>query len=451
MLATSFEIDFIQEMSIYKFLGNEPYELHGVIQSGSTIVFDVECSCNMKDPPSGQISVRWKKIPLGKTQNHIVTLFLEAGYPTFDLNQIEFDFKTTFIDVNKSLSCIMSNNGNASCNFKAICESPLISMDIIEGIIIPGETITSHITFKPISYESHTSSIHFVTDAGTYSVLCSGVVGVPYLKIPKELLIADFGVKTIERQHIKKFEIFNTGLSNIDYDFVWNEIAKNGEKIGHDEFDVFTCEPTHGTILPGNALTLTITLFPKEYGVIYTGSYTVRTIDGERYNGSVRAVGGMSIIKIKPPTISSEKGSLIKAQATRELNNELHGNYEIEKPKKATLFNQHIKIQTADQQDTSRYIIQSHMENLYDLLAGLSLAEQQHHKFQLDLAQNEPLVPTTRTEKVKENLKTQGKIEKLKKSTPPNSSFKDIGLVESNPRLPLDQILDGSGNSYPIM
>jgi hypothetical protein len=95
--------------------------------------FEIECVCNTQNPTPAQISIRWKRIPLGNTEQSKVTLITEAGYPTFDLHQAEFDFKTTFIDVNKSLPCVMTNNGNASCNWKVICENVSISMDIMSG------------------------------------------------------------------------------------------------------------------------------------------------------------------------------------------------------------------------------------------------------------------------------------------------------------------------------
>jgi hypothetical protein len=58
--------------------------------------------------------------------------------------------------------------------------------------------------------------------------------------------------------HFKKFEIYNTGTTNVEYDFLWSEMAKNGEIISSDEFDVFGVEPSHAIILPGLALTITM-------------------------------------------------------------------------------------------------------------------------------------------------------------------------------------------------
>jgi hypothetical protein len=117
VLPTNFEMDFVQDGLMYKFVGVEPYEAHGVLNSGTTMKFEIECVCNTQNPTPAQISIRWKRIPLGNTEQSKVTLITEAGYPTFDLHQAEFDFKTTFIDVNKSLPCVMTNNGNASCNW----------------------------------------------------------------------------------------------------------------------------------------------------------------------------------------------------------------------------------------------------------------------------------------------------------------------------------------------
>jgi hypothetical protein len=54
--------------------------------------------------------------------------------------------------------------------------------------------------------------------------------------------------------------MYNTGTTNLEYDFIWSEMAKNGEKIVSDEFDVFGIEPSHAVILPGLALTITMRL-----------------------------------------------------------------------------------------------------------------------------------------------------------------------------------------------
>jgi hypothetical protein len=97
-LASPFEIDIIQDIPIYKFLGDEPYEAQGIIESGSVLRFEIECFCNTRCPSPGQVSVRWKRIPLGEPEKYMSTLVVEAGYPTFDLHQSEFDFQTTFID-----------------------------------------------------------------------------------------------------------------------------------------------------------------------------------------------------------------------------------------------------------------------------------------------------------------------------------------------------------------
>lgn len=135
VMTTKFEMDFIQDGQMYSFDGEEPFEANGFIDSGCMLKVDLKCFCKVREPTPGFLVIRWKRVPLGKTENTMIRLIMEAGYPTFDLYQVEFDYKSTFIGVNKSLPCMMANKGNASCNWKVICESPMISMDIGSGIL----------------------------------------------------------------------------------------------------------------------------------------------------------------------------------------------------------------------------------------------------------------------------------------------------------------------------
>jgi hypothetical protein len=292
--------------------------------------------------------------------------------------------------------------------------------------------MVTHITYTPIAYESHTSCVHFITDAGTASILCSGIVGVPYLKLPKELLAADFGVKTIERTHSKKYEMYNTGVSNIEFEFVWTNMARNDEAYSVDEFDVFTIEPNSGVILPGVALTLNMSIMPKEYGVIYKGTYVVRTTDGERYTGTAKAVGGMAIIKIKPPTSLAKQN-----QASKVSDPGVPGT-----PPKQKIVDR-LAQAASEQQDTSRYIIQSHMENMYDLLAGLSIAEKKAAASEANIAKE----TYARSGNIRHSSKMLGRnaSQKDSKNGVPKDQFTPVDQVGTASGTPDEVSFDGSG------
>jgi hypothetical protein len=163
---------------------------------------------------------------------------------------------------------------------------------------------------------------------------------------------------------------------------------------------------------------------PKEYGVVYTGSYIVRTLAGEKYLGNAKAIGGMSIIKIKPPKFSNASNN--NASQLSEL---AVGSTVKKIIRETGMVNEKVH-QTTEQQNTNRYIIQSHMENLYDLLAGLSLIEQQATKTKSEAILAETVM-------VKPDKLTRNNISSKEKVV--GSAIKTISGQHE------DKILDGSG------
>ncbi|KAI8908562.1 hypothetical protein EDD86DRAFT_270613 [Gorgonomyces haynaldii] len=360
VLHCPYEMDIQQNVPTFRLLGTEdPFEKSGVLESGKILTLEIECDCRFRQSTVATIEILWRKIPLGQQQRTVIPLLVESGFPQFQVSQIELDFKTTYIDVNKTLPLVVSNSGNATCNWSMVCENPQISGTVTSGVIGPGEKILTEITYAPTHYESHSSVINFTTDSGSMTVLCSGVVGVPYLKLQKEMLQCDFGIATIERPHNKSFEMYNTGSHVIEFEIVWSKVLLGSTVLPLDEFDVFAIHPSHGSIPPGIAMTVTLSILPKEYDILYSGHFLVRTKDGEQYKGLATATGGMAIIKIKPPTMATKRSQALNLK---------------DMPSQQSLTGSQATI-PVDQSETSRYIMQAHMDNLYDVLAGVRSAE----------------------------------------------------------------------------
>ena len=342
MLPTIYQMEIKQSSPCYLFEQEDELELIGSLNPGESRTINIKYSCLTKISPIAMIEIQWKRIPEGDIVLQVVPLVANIGYSNFVLDQSELDFKVTYIDVNRTVPCAMHNSGSAPCAWKIICESPFITSDIYSGIIYPKETVLANFTYKPTLYESHMSEVFFITDSSTVgsSILCSGVVGVPYLQLPKDFLKIDFGIVTIERPHSKVFEILNSSKKQIHYDITWLSIKKNGLDFSIDSPDAFKMKPSKADIPSGENFKISILFFPKEYGVRYSGTYIIQTTHGEQYKGAVTAVGGMAIISIKPPAHTLDY----------QINSSSQSLYSV---------------------DTPTSILENHIANLIDLIVGL--------------------------------------------------------------------------------
>lgn len=369
LLDCPFELDIIQDGSMFKFTSLEPFECQGVVRSDKKYLVDIECCCEAKSYSNNHnLIVRWKQVPNGPFLEKAVPLLVQVGKPVFVIREQELDFQTTYIDVNKTVNCTISNPGSALCIWNAECDNSQITLSSYEGSLEPYAVTVLQVKYTPTDFERHTSSIHFFTEVGSKSVMCSSVVGVPYLKVAQNFLAADFGIVTIARNHSRKYELLNTGVQNIEFDIHLTMMEKNGVDYPLEEFDTFLIEPTNGIIEPGHVLLLTASISPRDYATIYRGQYIIRTKDGEQYYGSVSATGGRAIVKIKPPNRMGRDQllELKAAQPEAEDSKDLENNGNAKNDRSAMLFNE---------AESSKYVMQSHLDNLFDILAGLRSIE----------------------------------------------------------------------------
>eukprot|EP00842_Homolaphlyctis_polyrhiza_P003153 jgi/Hompol1/3839/HPOL_006777-RA len=195
LLETKYELDIIQSnVGDFRFLAGDPFECEGVLPSGGTKSYMMECHCTSIEGSSGAIIVKWRRIPKGNLERFTIPLKVLVGYPSFRMQNLEIDFKTTYIEVNKTLDFRLYNEGNASCNWQTEIDNKCLSLDVQSGCIGAGETIVLRITYAPVDFETLAAAIRFVTDAGNATLMCYGVVGVPYLKLPQDMRDIDFGI-----------------------------------------------------------------------------------------------------------------------------------------------------------------------------------------------------------------------------------------------------------------
>ncbi|KAK5666267.1 hypothetical protein QVD99_007029 [Batrachochytrium dendrobatidis] len=364
LLETRYELDIVSSSSEFRFVNGDPYEHEGTIASGGTQTFQLECQCKNIEGSSAYILVKWWRVPNGILENLQIPLKVKVGYPSFRMQNIEIDFKTTFINVNKTLELRLYNEGNASCNWKAEVENPCLIMNVTEGTIGAGESIAVSITYIPTDFETLASAIRFFTDAGNPTLMCYGVVGVPYLKISAEFRDIDFGIITVDHTHTRSIAIANTGTQVIKYEIAMMPTSQDKTEKEESQFSCFYCDPVSSVVQPGQTFLINISICPRGYDVTYLSTFILRTLDGEQYTGRITAKGGKAIVKIKPPKIHIGETRTIIASDTTSAKADQPGP-------------NHADVQSTPTPDieASRYVFQSHLDNLYEVLAGLRTAE----------------------------------------------------------------------------
>ncbi|KAJ1570097.1 Cilia- and flagella-associated protein 47 [Nowakowskiella sp. JEL0078] len=362
LLEAKYTVEIIQKTHDFKFHSEEPYECEGIIESGNSQSVTIECCCQNFPIENAYLLLRWLRVPRGIWEEQKIPLSVEVGMPVFRLQVLELDFKTTYIKVNKRIVISATNDGNAMCNWEAIPQSNVISVEPSEGILNPNDVTFIEVKFIPVNFEQLSAAVNFRTDAGLKVLMCYGFVGVPYLRIVEEMLSLDFGIVEINKPHMKTFNFSNSGSKPIEYEITVINLKSNGVHVALDDFDVFFVDPVRGNILPGETANLTMTSYVREYNSIITAEFVISTLDGEQYVGNVSATGGKAIIKIAPPTLSKEEFAY-KPQ-TAEMSYLPQLSKQQEKAQKLT-----------DTFESSKLLFNAHIDQLGEILAGLRVAE----------------------------------------------------------------------------
>ncbi|KAI8922123.1 hypothetical protein DFJ77DRAFT_425090, partial [Powellomyces hirtus] len=363
LLDCRYVLEIVQAGQEFTLLSEEPFDHESVIESGGVDSLEIECNCERILETGAQAVIRWLRVPMGAWEEMVIPLLVQVGMPVFRLQNMELDFHTTYINVNKTLTFLVTNDGNAICNWEAATEFPALAVEPDNGALHPGETLYLEVTFAPQDYESLHHSLTFYTDVGTKTLMCYGIVGVPYLHIAEESMFIDFGIVGINKTHNRAVVLENTGKRHIEFEITLSGITHDGMEVAADDFDVFFINPTHDIIEPGASMTVTMQTMPREYNAVYAGEWIIRTRDGEQYRGRLSATGGKAIIKLAPPTMMTEE--LVTKRATAEMST-------MSASGRATADPDSFRASTAE---ATRQNLVSHLDNLQEVLAGLRAAE----------------------------------------------------------------------------
>ncbi|KAJ3042819.1 hypothetical protein HDV00_006640 [Rhizophlyctis rosea] len=368
LLDCRYFLEIIQQGTDFSLLdgADEPFEREGIIESGGLETVDIQCKCSQVVEKPPRIVIRWLRVPRGAWEEMVVPLLVQVGMPIFKMANMELDFRTTYINVNKTIEFTVTNDGNATCAWEAHPESELLTVEPDSGAVQPGETIWIEVTFSPQNIELLNSSISFLTDAGSKNLACYGIVGIPYLEIKTEHLDIDFGIVAINKTHSRAIEFTNTGQKPIEFEVTIMDILHDGVPMAVEDFDVFFVKPTNGVIDPMSTMNVEMQTMPREYNSVYIAEWMVRTRDGEQLRGRLSATGGKAIIKLAPPAISAQE-AITKKPATAEMSVQTPPSRQ--RPPTAPTEMDAGTIESAKQ------AFAAHMENLQEVLAGLRAAE----------------------------------------------------------------------------
>ncbi|KAJ3053387.1 hypothetical protein HK097_004394 [Rhizophlyctis rosea] len=345
---------------------DEPFEREGIIESGGVETVEIQCNCTnvIEKPP--RIVIRWLRVPRGAWEEITIPLLVQVGMPIFKMQNMELDFRTTYINVNKTIEFTVTNDGNATCAWEAQPESELLIVEPDNGSLQPGETAWIEVTFSPQMIEPLSSAIQFFTDAGLKTLMCYGIVGIPYLEIAQEQLDIDFGIIAINKTHSRVIEFHNTGQRPIEFEVTITDVLHDGVPMPPEDFDIFFVKPTNGVIDPLSTLNVEMQAVPREYSSIYIAEWMVRTRDGEQLRGRLSATGGKAIIKIAPPAISAQE-ALSRKPATAEISLQTP-------PSRQRPTTAQVEL-GPNTMESAKQAFATHVENLQEVLAGLRAAE----------------------------------------------------------------------------
>ncbi|KAI9179008.1 hypothetical protein H9P43_005670 [Blastocladiella emersonii ATCC 22665] len=278
----------MMEAGVFRFDSSDPFDLERVLEAGSAMDVNLVCMCTQQIPSIvSTMRVNWRRSPHEPTESTEVVLSVDVGYPMFAVDQMELDFGVTYTKNVQELR--IRNDGNAACNW-SIAPNMYLRFNHQMGVLLPQSAETIEVVFQPTCFDPLEANVEFITDAGTKVVLAYGIVGIPYLKIPEEYMLVDFGIIEIDEDHVLEVPFANTGAKQIEYSLELHHHASS------DEAPVFSISPDRGYIDGNSTVTITITARPSVFARVSSCTWIVRTTDGERYDGGISCVGGQAIV-----------------------------------------------------------------------------------------------------------------------------------------------------------
>ena len=338
----------------------------GEILPGQSLYKTLCCRSRTIQKKLSHLNLKWYRVASANAEEFEIPMKVDVGVPEFILQMSEIDFNTTYINISKTVSITLKNPGNATCKWKLMDYSNgALVVTPTEGELDPDDIDYLEIIFTPVEHEPLRVNLFFETDSGKRSLMCYGIVGVPYLQISDDMLRSDFGVVGVNKTQYRPITLKNTGNKEIEYDIKLFNQQYDGQDIEKGAPDVFSLEYAHGFIQPHDELDAIIKCTPRDYNVLFTTELVVLTRDGEEYFGHSQSVGGKAIVKMAPPKSNINSTKPAAHVSSRGVT-----------PSSKT--------KPVDTMESMKIAYKDHIENLQELIAGLRAAEIDFEKFNRD-------------------------------------------------------------------
>lgn len=334
--------------SLYPFSINGSLKKKGILEKGENVNEEITFIPELyrKDqilPPIIETNIKWRGVTYGIYQKIPLLIECKLGSPKLTISVNDIDFGLTFVNLVKKIEIILTNDGDADCDW-SIEEYKIkgITVEPMEGNILPFTQQKIYIIYKPTMPLTLYDSIKLNWDCGKYEIVCHGLVGIPSLSFPTML---DYDYDIIEIGTTKEFSvsIANTGNIHLAYVFVLgidqsdDELKEQADKILEvmandiNMRDTKTVEKKqleyNDEILNNNnnlfvtnyrnyikcTTKQTINFLSKsnEYKKEYNYKLLFHYTGGEYYTGFVRFVGGKGEFLITPTNPASTNDSSI--------------------------------------------------------------------------------------------------------------------------------------------
>ncbi|KAI9138471.1 hypothetical protein BKA69DRAFT_771096 [Paraphysoderma sedebokerense] len=298
LLGTTVKLQLEPISHEFALIGESPYDTSCFVASGNSVVVDIKYTCKLIKPTPTSIKIAWQKTSSSVWDATEIPLIVDVGYPLLKINQHELDFGVTYINVGKTLGILLSNEGTASSDWHALIDRSKVSLDTLNGTILPKSSQLINITWLPTNMNQLETNIMFETEGKSKSLVCYGIVGVPSLQVELADLDMNFGIIEINTSHEKAMTLHNRSAKEIQYFVKAKSYYLDGAETFSDATNIYHFQPSQGSISPFSTASVTITATPLEYNSVVTLKFCILAMDGENYEGTIVSIGGKSIVRM---------------------------------------------------------------------------------------------------------------------------------------------------------
>ncbi|EPZ35421.1 hypothetical protein O9G_003680 [Rozella allomycis CSF55] len=298
-LNSNFSIQLFQQNNIFKINQSEdPNELDGILESGKSIEFQIECYAKQKmNNISSHLIFKYETIPGGYWEEKKIPLMVSVGKPNFNLNILTIDFGVVYLRNKRTFSVIATNSGDAECHFQ--CTNSVLIIEPFSGVVPEGGSISINVSFNPNDFDPLNTTIYFETDVGVRSIMCSGIVGLPFMKIDENDSLIEYGIVEVGIKHTKSINVRNTSSKLLKFKTILHSPLINGDKVDIEVFDLAFVENLNYAIPANGNVQVDFIVQPRDFNIPVSVCYTLITPDGEEINGLITFSGGQFIIEME--------------------------------------------------------------------------------------------------------------------------------------------------------